>query len=60
MKIKLKKCLLSSKKKNLPVVLLLFPQSVCNAEEGAAEDDSFRETVELAVQRLYDALNPVM
>ena len=29
-------------------------------EEGSAEDESLKEMVEVAVQRLYDALNPVM
>uniref|UniRef100_A0AAY5EXI6 Cleavage and polyadenylation specific factor 3 n=1 Tax=Electrophorus electricus TaxID=8005 RepID=A0AAY5EXI6_ELEEL len=29
-------------------------------EEGSADDESLREMVELAVQRLYDAMNPVM
>ena len=34
-------------------------QSVCYEDE-CTEDDSLREMVELAVQRLYDALNPVI
>uniref|UniRef100_A0A8C7NST3 Cleavage and polyadenylation specific factor 3 n=1 Tax=Oncorhynchus mykiss TaxID=8022 RepID=A0A8C7NST3_ONCMY len=29
-------------------------------EEGSAEDETLREMVELAVQRLYDALNPAI
>lgn len=29
-------------------------------EESSSEDDSLREMVELAVQRLYEAMNPVM
>jgi len=29
-------------------------------EEADSEDDSLREMVELAVQRLYEAMNPVM
>lgn len=29
-------------------------------EDDATEDDSLREMVEVAVQRLYDALNPVV
>ncbi|XP_006626188.1 cleavage and polyadenylation specificity factor subunit 3 [Lepisosteus oculatus] len=29
-------------------------------EEGSAEDESLKEMVELAVQRLYDALNPAL
>ncbi|MED6256077.1 Cleavage and polyadenylation specificity factor subunit 3 [Ataeniobius toweri] len=29
-------------------------------EDDATEDESLREMVELAVQRLYDALNPVV
>lgn len=29
-------------------------------EEGSADDESLREMVEHAVQRLYDAMNPVM
>uniref|UniRef100_A0A8D3E376 Cleavage and polyadenylation specificity factor subunit 3 n=1 Tax=Scophthalmus maximus TaxID=52904 RepID=A0A8D3E376_SCOMX len=47
-------------------VLFLFfteflspPQSVCS-EDDSTEDDSLREMVELAVQRLYDALNPAV
>lgn len=31
-----------------------------DCEEPSGEDDSFREMVELAVQRLYEAVNPVM
>lgn len=38
---------------------LFRPQSVCYEDEST-EDDSLREMVELAVQRLYDALNPVI
>lgn len=34
-------------------------QSVCYEDE-CTEDDSLKEMVELAVQRLYDALNPVI
>uniref|UniRef100_W5KBE1 Cleavage and polyadenylation specificity factor subunit 3 n=1 Tax=Astyanax mexicanus TaxID=7994 RepID=W5KBE1_ASTMX len=29
-------------------------------EEGSADDESLKEMVELSVQRLYDAINPVM
>lgn len=34
-------------------------QAVCYEDE-CTEDDSLREMVDLAVQRLYDALNPVI
>uniref|UniRef100_A0A671YR67 Cleavage and polyadenylation specificity factor subunit 3 n=1 Tax=Sparus aurata TaxID=8175 RepID=A0A671YR67_SPAAU len=37
----------------------LETRSVCYEDE-CTEDDSLREMVELAVQRLYDALNPVI
>uniref|UniRef100_A0AAY4BZ61 Cleavage and polyadenylation specific factor 3 n=1 Tax=Denticeps clupeoides TaxID=299321 RepID=A0AAY4BZ61_9TELE len=33
---------------------------VVDYEEGNTEDESIKEMVELAVQRLYDAMNPVM
>lgn len=29
-------------------------------EEGSVDDESLREMVEHAVQRLYDAMNPVI
>nr|XP_020496360.1 cleavage and polyadenylation specificity factor subunit 3 isoform X2 [Labrus bergylta] len=39
------------------VLICLETRSVCYEDEST-EDDSLREMVELAVQRLYDALNP--
>lgn len=41
---------------------LLFPtdQTVCYEDDEGTEDDPLREMVEMAVQRLYDALNPVI
>ncbi|XP_068582549.1 cleavage and polyadenylation specificity factor subunit 3 [Cebidichthys violaceus] len=41
------------------VHICLETRSVCYEEE-CTDDDSLREMVELAVQRLYDALNPVI
>uniref|UniRef100_I3J705 Cleavage and polyadenylation specificity factor subunit 3 n=2 Tax=Oreochromis TaxID=8139 RepID=I3J705_ORENI len=41
------------------VHICLKTRSVCYEDE-CTEDDSLREMVELAVQRLYDALNPVI
>ncbi|XP_042356436.1 LOW QUALITY PROTEIN: cleavage and polyadenylation specificity factor subunit 3-like [Plectropomus leopardus] len=41
------------------VLICLETRSVCYEDE-CTEDDSLREMVELAVQRLYDALNPVI
>ncbi|KAG7224219.1 hypothetical protein INR49_019954 [Caranx melampygus] len=41
------------------VHICLETRSVCYEDEST-EDDSLREMVELAVQRLYDALNPVI
>lgn len=43
-------------------ISLRFPpdQSVCYEDDEGTEDDSLREMVDLAVQRLYDALNPVI
>lgn len=42
--------------------LFLFAtdQTVCYEDDEGTEDDSLREMVEMAVQRLYDALNPVI
>ncbi|CAG5866479.1 unnamed protein product [Menidia menidia] len=41
------------------VHICLETRSVCYEDEST-DDDSLREMVELAVQRLYDALNPVI
>lgn len=43
-------------------ISLLIPtdQTVYYEDEEVTEDDSLREMVEMAVQRLYDALNPVI
>ncbi|KAL3049251.1 hypothetical protein OYC64_008674 [Pagothenia borchgrevinki] len=41
------------------VHICLETRSVCYEDENT-EDDSLREMVELSVQRLYDALNPVI
>lgn len=41
------------------IVINIRVQTV-DYEEGSADDDSLREMVEHAVQRLYDAMNPVM
>lgn len=35
-------------------------QSVCYVDDEGTEDDSLREMVDLAVQRLHDALNPAI
>ncbi|XP_061751852.1 cleavage and polyadenylation specificity factor subunit 3 [Nerophis ophidion] len=40
------------------VLICLETRSVCY-EDDSIEDDSLREMVELAVQRLFDALNPI-
>ena len=44
---------------NLVLPRLSVVQTV-QYEEGSAEDETLREMVELAVQRLYDALNPAI
>ncbi|XP_041668739.1 cleavage and polyadenylation specificity factor subunit 3 isoform X2 [Cheilinus undulatus] len=41
------------------VIICLETRSVCYEDEST-EDESLKEMVELAVQRLYDALNPVI
>uniref|UniRef100_H3C2X6 Cleavage and polyadenylation specificity factor subunit 3 n=1 Tax=Tetraodon nigroviridis TaxID=99883 RepID=H3C2X6_TETNG len=38
----------------------LDTRAVCYEDDEGTEDDSLREMVETAVQRLYDALNPVI
>lgn len=40
------------------VCALSHPQTV-ECEEGSEDDESLREMVELAAQRLYEALTPV-
>ena len=39
--------------------LTFDPAQVVVFEEGGTDDETFREMVDVAVQRLYDALNPV-
>lgn len=41
-----------------PQGCLFSPQTV-DCEPGSEDDESLREMVELAAQRLYDALSPV-
>lgn len=42
------------------LILLNFLGQTVSYEDDCTEDDSLREMVDLAVQRLYDALNPVI
>ena len=41
-----------------PLMNTITPPQTVDYEEGSADDESLKEMVELAVQRLYDALNP--
>ena len=43
----------------LMMIMMVCSQTV-EYEEGSADDESLKEMVEVAVQRLYDALNPVI
>ncbi|TNM95387.1 hypothetical protein fugu_016470 [Takifugu bimaculatus] len=42
------------------ILISLDTRSVCYVDDEGTEDDSLREMVDLAVQRLYDALNPAI
>lgn len=54
-------CWYSEKQSDVLVVLIhfFFCSQTADCEPGSEDDESLREMVELAAQRLYDALSPV-